>query len=76
MSDDLTRIPYAVRLGRATRRIIVQNIAVSLAVKGLVLVLAVAGYGSLWSAVGADMGASLLVIGNGLRLLHDRAPRR
>jgi Cd2+/Zn2+-exporting ATPase len=76
MSDDLTRIPYVIRLGRATRRIIVQNITISLSVKGLVLALALAGYGSLWAAVGADMGASLLVIGNGLRLLHDRAPRR
>ncbi len=76
MSDDLTRIPDAIRLGRATRRVIGQNIAVSLAVKGLVLGLALAGYGSLWAAVGADMGASLLVIGNGLRLLHDRVPRR
>jgi Zn2+/Cd2+-exporting ATPase len=70
MGDDLRRIPAAIRLGRATRRIIRQNIALSLAVKALVLGLALAGYGSLWAAVAADMGASLLVIGNGLRLLR------
>lgn len=73
MSEDLTRLPEAIRLGRAARRVIGQNIALSLAVKGLVLGLALLGYGSLWSAVAADMGASLLVIGNGLRLLGFRA---
>jgi Cd2+/Zn2+-exporting ATPase len=67
---DLTRIPDAVRLGRAARRVVVANVAFALGVKGVVLVLALLGYGSLWVAVGADMGASLLVIGNGLRLLR------
>jgi Cd2+/Zn2+-exporting ATPase len=70
MGDDLRRIPAAIRLGRATRGVIRQNIALSLAVKALVLGLALVGYGSLWAAVAADMGASLLVIGNGLRLLR------
>jgi Zn2+/Cd2+-exporting ATPase len=70
MAEDLRRIPEAVHLGRATRRVIRQNIAVSLGVKAAVLALALAGYGSLWAAVAADMGASLLVIGNGLRLLR------
>jgi Cd2+/Zn2+-exporting ATPase len=70
MAEDLRRIPEAIALGRATRRVIRQNIAFSLAVKAAVLGLALAGYGSLWAAVGADMGASLLVIGNGLRLLR------
>jgi Cd2+/Zn2+-exporting ATPase len=71
LSDDLTRIPEAVRLGRRTRRVITQNIVLSLLVKAAVLLLALAGHGSLWAAVAADMGASLLVIGNGLRLLHE-----
>jgi Zn2+/Cd2+-exporting ATPase len=70
MGDDLRRIPATIRLGRATRRVIRQNIALSLGVKALVLGLALAGYGTLWAAVAADMGASLLVIGNGLRLLR------
>jgi Cd2+/Zn2+-exporting ATPase len=70
MSEDLRRIPEAIALGRATRRVIRQNIAFSLGVKAAVLALALAGHGSLWAAVGADMGASLLVIGNGLRLLQ------
>jgi Cd2+/Zn2+-exporting ATPase len=70
LGGDLRRIPMALGLGRATRRVVRQNIAASLAIKGLVLLLALAGMGSLWAAVAADMGASLLVIGNGLRLLR------
>jgi Zn2+/Cd2+-exporting ATPase len=70
MSEDLRRIPEAIALARAARRVIRQNIALSLGVKAAVLGLALAGYGSLWAAVAADMGASLLVIGNGLRLLR------
>ncbi len=70
MAEDLRRIPEAIRLGRAAHRVIRQNVALALAVKAAVLVLALAGYGSLWAALGADMGASLLVIGNGLRLLR------
>ena len=70
MSDDLRRVVDAVRLGRATRRVIRENIGFALLVKALVLGFAVAGYASLWAAVVADMGASLLVIGNGLRLLR------
>ena len=66
MSDDLGLLPPLVALGRAARRTIAQNIALSLAVKAAVLALALAGYGTLWAAVAADMGASLLVIGNGM----------
>ena len=69
MSDDLGLLPRLIVLGRAARRTIAQNIALSLVVKAAVLALALAGYGSLWAAVAADMGASLLVIGNGMRLL-------
>ncbi|HVR72588.1 MAG TPA: cation-translocating P-type ATPase [Vicinamibacteria bacterium] len=70
MSEDLRRIPEAIRLARAARRVIRQNIALSLGVKAAVLALALVGLGSLWAAVAADMGASLLVIGNGMRLLR------
>ena len=70
MSDELLRIPYAVRLSRSTVRNIQVNIAVSLGLKAVFLVLAGAGMATLWMAVVADMGASLLVIANGLRLLR------
>jgi Cd2+/Zn2+-exporting ATPase len=70
MAEDLRRIPETIRLGRGTRRVILQNVALALAVKAAVLLLALAGAGSLWAALGADMGASLLVIANGLRLLR------
>jgi Cd2+/Zn2+-exporting ATPase len=70
MADDLLRIPYAVRLGRSTIRTIQANIAVSLGLKAVFLALAAVGVATLWMAVVADMGASLLVIANGLRLLR------
>jgi len=73
MAGDLRRLPWAVALGRATRRIVWQNVLFSLAVKGAVLALALAGHASLWAAVVADMGSSLAVIANGLRLLRPRA---
>jgi Cd2+/Zn2+-exporting ATPase len=69
MTDDLRRVPELIRLGRRTVRVIRANIALALAVKAAVLLLALAGYGSLWAAVAADMGASLAVIANGLRLV-------
>jgi Cd2+/Zn2+-exporting ATPase len=69
MSEDLERIPETVRLGRTTLRVIGQNVALALLVKAAVLALALAGQGTLWAAVAADTGASLLVVGNGLRLL-------
>jgi Cd2+/Zn2+-exporting ATPase len=74
LSDDLGRIAQAVSLGRATRRVIAWNVGLALGVKLAVLLLALAGYGSLWAAVAADMGASLLVVANGLRLLHAAGP--
>jgi Cd2+/Zn2+-exporting ATPase len=70
MADDLSKIPFAVRLSQATVRNIRLNITIALGLKAIFLVLAVAGSATLWMAVAADMGASLLVIGNGLRLLR------
>jgi Cd2+/Zn2+-exporting ATPase len=72
MGDELARLPYALRLGRATMRTIQVNIAIALVVKLAFLVLAVAGVTSLWLAILADTGTSLLVIANGLRLLGTR----
>ncbi|CAJ3191676.1 cadmium-translocating P-type ATPase [Burkholderia pseudomallei] len=70
MDDDLRKIPAFVRLSRATHRVLVQNIAFALAVKAVFVGLTVAGMGTMWMAVFADAGASLIVVGNGLRLLR------
>ena len=70
MSDDLTRIPWLVRHSRRTLATIRMNIFLSLAIKAIFAVLACIGFASLWAAIAADMGASLLVIFNGLRLLR------
>jgi Cd2+/Zn2+-exporting ATPase len=72
MADELVKIPFAIRLGRATLRNIRVNLSVSLALKAVFLALAIAGSATLWMAVLADMGASLLVIANGLRLLKSK----
>ncbi len=69
MNDDLTRIPWLVNHSRRTLSVIRQNITFALAVKAVFVILTVVGHASLWSAIAADMGASLLVIFNGLRLL-------
>jgi Cd2+/Zn2+-exporting ATPase len=66
---DLRLVPATVRLSRATARVVRQNVVLSLGVKAAVLALTLSGHGSLWAAVAADMGASLIVIANGLRLL-------
>ncbi len=70
MADDLTRLPWLVRHSRRTLRTIRTNIAFALGVKAAVFALALAGAATLWLAIAADMGASLLVIANGLRLLR------
>jgi len=69
MADDLTKLTYAVRLGRKSSAIIRQNIMLAITLKLAFLVLAVAGLANLWMAVVADMGASLAVIFNGMRVL-------
>lgn len=69
MNDDLAKLPTFIELSRATRRILVQNIAAALLIKAIFFGLALAGIATLWMAVFADVGASLLVVFNGLRLL-------
>lgn len=71
LSQHLTRVPELVRLGRRTIAILWQNIALAIGLKLLVLLLASFGLASMWMAVGADVGASLLVIINGMRLLRN-----
>lgn len=70
MSDDLSKLPWLVRHSRRTLSVIRQNIAFSLGVKAVFVVLTFAGFSSMWAAIAADMGASLLVVFNGLRLLR------
>lgn len=70
MNDDLRGVPELVRLSRATGRALRVNIALSIGIKALFFVLALLGLATLWMAVFADMGASLIVAMNGLRLLR------
>ena len=72
MSDELLRLPYAIRLARATLWNVRTNVAISLALKAAFLVMAIAGPATLWMAVLADTGASVIVVGNALRLLRAR----
>jgi len=69
MNDNLRRIPTTIRLSRKTHTVLWQNISFALGVKAVFFVLAVFGSATMWMAVFADMGASLLVVANGLRLL-------
>ena len=70
MTDELSRLPWLIGLSRRTLRVIHQNVAVSLVVKAGFVALTVAGVATLWGAIVADMGVSLLVVANGLRLLR------
>lgn len=70
MKDDLKKLPFTIKLGRETLRIIKQNIGFSLLVKLVALLLVVPGWLTLWIAIFADMGTTLLVTLNGLRLLR------
>ncbi len=72
MSDDLAKIPWLIRHSRRTLRVIKQNIAFALGLKLVFILMALFGVATLWMAIAADMGASLLVIGNGLRLLRAK----
>jgi Cd2+/Zn2+-exporting ATPase len=72
MSDELLKLPFALRLARATLRNVKTNVAVSIALKAVFLVAAVTGHATLWMAVLADTGASVIVVANALRLLRAR----
>ncbi|VVM99981.1 Cadmium-transporting ATPase [Pseudomonas fluorescens] len=70
MDDDLRKIPTFIQLSRQTSRILKQNIALALIIKAIFLAVTFAGFATMWMAVFADMGVSLLVVFNGLRLLR------
>ena len=71
MDDDLRKISQFITLCARTHRILVQNISFAIAVKALFLVITLLGFSDMWMAVFADVGASVLVVANGLRLLKD-----
>ncbi|AYQ27127.1 heavy metal translocating P-type ATPase [Polaromonas sp. SP1] len=72
MNDNLERVAETVRLSKRTHAILWQNISLALGIKSVFLVMAVFGTATMWMAVFADMGASLLVVGNGFRLLRKQ----
>ncbi|MGG4660274.1 heavy metal translocating P-type ATPase [Pseudomonas vlassakiae] len=70
MDDDLRKIPAFIRLSRQTAAVLTQNIGLALGIKAIFLVVTLLGHATMWMAVFADMGVSLLVVLNGLRLLR------
>ena len=75
MSDDLSKLPWLISHARRTLSVIRQNITFALLVKAIFVILTFAGFASLWAAIAADMGTSLLVTTNGLRLLRAKNER-
>lgn len=72
MADDLSKLPFAIKLSRATLQVIKQNIGLALGLKLLAVVAVFPGWLTLWLAILADMGATILVTANGMRLLRER----
>lgn len=70
MEDNLKKLPFFIELSRRTWRKLIENISLSIGIKAIFFILALFGLATLWMAVFADMGASLLVVFNGLNLLH------
>jgi Cd2+/Zn2+-exporting ATPase len=73
MTDDISKLPWLVRHAKRTLAVIRQNIVFSLGVKAVFMLLTFAGFATLWGAIAADVGASLLVVANALRLLRASA---
>lgn len=72
MEDNLNKLPFFITLSRQTWRKLVENIGLSIVIKAIFFVLALLGMATLWMAIFADMGASLIVVLNGLRLLREQ----
>ena len=75
LADDLRKIPWLIRHSRRASAIVRQNISLALAVKAVFVVLTFAGHASLWAAIAADMGVTLVVVANALRLLREADAR-
>ncbi len=69
--DDLSQLPYLIRLSRRTMRLIKQNIVFALLLKAIFIIAAFSGHATLWMAVFADTGATLLVVANSMRLMKE-----
>lgn len=76
MSDDLSRVAWLIHHSHRTVKVVRQNITASLAVKAVFVILTMLGHANLWSAIAADMGVTLLVVFNSLRLLRSQSPGR
>ena len=72
MADDLEKLPYTIKLSSRTKQIILQNISIALGLKVIALLLIIPGWLTLWMAVMADMGATVIVVLNSLRLMRNR----
>ncbi|PIC75051.1 heavy metal translocating P-type ATPase [Sporosarcina sp. P17b] len=72
MADDLEKLPYTIKLSSRTKQIIVQNISIALGLKVIALLLIIPGWLTLWMAVMADMGATVIVVLNSLRLMRSK----
>ncbi|WP_342537105.1 heavy metal translocating P-type ATPase [Sporosarcina sp. FSL K6-3508] len=72
MADDLEKLPYTINLSMRTKQIILQNISIALGLKVIALLLIIPGWLTLWMAVMADMGATVIVVLNSLRLMRSR----
>ena len=72
MADDLGKLPYTIKLSSRTKQIILQNISIALGLKVIALLLIIPGWLTLWMAVMADMGATVIVVLNSLRLMRNR----
>ncbi len=73
MTDDLSKVPWLIRHSRRAMGVIRQNIVFALGVKALFVALTAVGIATMWGAIAADVGASLLVVGNALRLLDGKS---
>lgn len=76
MADDLSKLPFTIRLSRSALRVIKQNITLSLVIKAVATAMVFPGWLTLWLAILADMGATLLVTANGMRLLRIQPEKR
>ncbi|WP_301107769.1 heavy metal translocating P-type ATPase [Sporosarcina sp.] len=72
MADDLEKLPYTIGLSKRTKQVILQNISIALGLKVIALLLIIPGWLTLWMAVMADMGATVIVVLNSLRLMRSR----
>ncbi|WP_153720589.1 heavy metal translocating P-type ATPase [Sporosarcina cascadiensis] len=72
MADDLEKLPYTIELSKRTRQVILQNISIALGLKVIALLLIIPGWLTLWMAVMADMGATVIVVLNSLRLMRSK----